>query len=822
MNGNGNSDSNRSSLAGKTILIVNTASANDPLHSKKAFVRKVKNLGLKIIILSREANSFQPHVDYCVTANTLNYAEALTVLDNFLKNNPEIRLDGVITFLEDDVLLTAKIADRYKLISTPYKVASRVRNKYALREFCAANNLPTIKFRELKNSKDLEETVKLFNFPLVVKPAYGAASAFVVKVNNEEELKESYNYIKKDISPKIESALNDGLDVFVEEYIDGDEVDMDILIQNGKIKFCAISDNGKTKEPFFIETTRTTPSSLPPKNQAELLVMADESLEKLGILNGCIHFEAKSTPHGPMLLEINLRLGGDEVYPSVKAAWRVDLIENLLKIACGVYIPKFEFPTGPYEYLIADTFSSDYSGIIVNLDIADALKRLPFVKEFQFEKKIGDSVLSPPDGYEYLGWILVAGSNPLDAQDNLHEAQKMINYEVAKFHPASSIGKTTRRSPFSVSAINVDILKRRSKIEKIRRMAISSQRNLHIGIACNLYEEGEGEQEVVVEKDLTVIGLDIEKTLKERGYKISFFDFNDLPKAFNDLKNSDVDLVFNVCERINNSSLLEPHAASIFDTLQIPYTGSNPFTLGLCIDKIRVKKLLSYHKIPTPEWDYVYSLDDDIREDLKYPLIVKPANTDNSIGITNDSVVKNKEELYRQLEKVLKDIGRPALIEEYIDGDEYDVPIIGSEEDDLRILPLARSIFDELPANLWHIYPFEAKYTDGGEYKKIIVQRPPKNINKKLEALLGEIALDTYNILDCHDYGRIEIRVDKNNNPYVLELNPNPSLDSEGTFSASAEVIGMDYGDFLEEIIRLAIKRYKDSPPYYHLQPNLM
>jgi D-alanine-D-alanine ligase len=822
MNGNGNSDSNRNLLAGKTVIIVNSAGANDPLHSKKQFIRKVKNLGLKIIILSKEANTFQPYVDYCLTADTLDYGSALAVLDNFLKNHTEIKPDGVITFLEDDVLLTSKIADKYKLIGTSYKVANHVRNKYAFREFCAVNNLPTVKTRELKNLRDLEEVSKTLNFPLVVKPAYGAASAFVVKVNNEEELRESYDYIKKDISPKVESALNDGLDVFVEEYIDGDEVDVDILIQNGKIKFSAISDNGKTKEPFFIETTRMTPSSLPPKNQAELLAMVDETLEKLGILNGCIHFEAKSTPHGPIPLEINLRLGGDEVYPSVKAAWHVDLIENNLKIACGIYIPKFEFPAGPYEYLIADTFSSDYSGIIVNLEIDDNLKRQSFVKEFQFEKKIGDSVLSPPDGYEYLGWILVSGSNPLDAHDNLREVEKSINYDIAKFHPASSIGKTTRRSPFSVSAINVDILKRRSKIEKIRRMAISNQRNLHIGIACNLYEEGEGEQEVVVEKDLTVIGQDIEKTLKERGYKISFFDFNDLPKAFNDLRNSDVDLVFNVCERINNSSLLEPHVASILDTLQIPYTGSNPFTLGLCIDKIRVKKLLSYHKIPTPEWDYVYSMDDDIREDLHYPLIVKPANTDNSIGITNDSVVRNKEELYRQLEKVLKEIGRPALIEEYIDGDEYDVPIIGSEEDDLRVLPLARSIFDELPANLWHIYPFEAKYTDGGEYKKIIVQRPPKNINKKLEALLGEIALDTYNILDCHDYGRIEIRVDKNNNPYVLELNPNPSLDAEGTFSASAEVIGLDYGDFLEEIIRLAIKRYKDNPPYYHLQPNVM
>jgi D-alanine-D-alanine ligase len=822
MNGNGNSDSSRSSLVGKTVLIVNSASANDPLHSKKLFIRKVKSLGIKIIILSREANTFQPYADYCLSADTNNYLETLVVIDNFLKDNPEIRLDGAFTFLEDDVLLTAKIVDKYKLIGTSYKVANRVRNKHSLREFCAASGLPTVKFQELRNNRDLEEATKQLNFPLVVKPAYGAGSAFVMKVNNEEELRESYNYIKKEISPKIESALNDGLEVFLEEYIDGDEVDLDILIQNGKIKFCAISDNGKTKEPFFIETTRTTPSGLPPKNQAELLALADETLEKLGILNGCIHFEAKSTTRGPIPLEINLRLGGDEVYPSIKAAWHIDLIENALKIACGVYIPKFEFPTGPYEYLVAETFSSDYSGILVNLDIDENLKRRPFVKEFQFEKKIGDSVLSPPDGYEYLGWVLVSGDNPLDVQDNLREVEKAIYYEVAKFHPASSIGKTTRRSPFSVSAINVDILKRRSKIEKIRRMAITSQRNLHIGIACNMYEENGEDQETVVEKDLTVIGTDIEKILKERGYKISFFDFNDVAKAFNDLKNSDVDLVFNVCERINNSSLLEPHVASILDTLQIPYTGSNPFTLGLCIDKIRVKKLLTYHKIPTPEWDYVYSLEDDIRDDLKYPLIVKPANTDNSIGITNDSVVRNKEELNRQLEKVLKEIGRPALIEEYIDGDEYDVPIIGSEEDDLRVLPLARSIFDNLPADLWHIYPFEAKYTDGGEYNKIVVQRPPKNINKKLEALLGEIALDTYNILDCHDYGRIEIRVDKNNNPYVLELNPNPSLDRDGTFSASAEVIGLDYGDFLEEIIRLAIKRYKDNPPYYHLQPNIM
>ncbi len=822
MNGQETLDQRKRSLFGKTILIVNSNSANDPLHSKKSFIRKAKTLGLKIIVLGSEATTFQPYADYCIKANTANYAEALTVLESFLQNQPEIKLDGVATFLEDDVLLVSKIVDKYKLIGVPFRVANQARNKYLFREFCLNNSLPVVKFRELKNNKDLEDVIKNFSFPLVVKPAYGAGSAFVMRVNDAEELRESYDYIKKEISPKVESALTDGLGVFIEEYIDGDEVDLDILVQNGKIKFCAISDNGQTKEPFFIETTRMTPSNLPAKHQAQLLTMVDEMLEKLGVLNGCIHFEAKATSQGPMPIEINLRLGGDEVYASVKAAWRIDLIENYLKIVCGVYIPKFEFPSGPYAYLVAQTFSSEHSGILVNLEISDNLKKLPFVEEFQFEKKIGDSVMAPPDGYEYLGWILVSGHNPLDAQDNLHLAADMVSYDVAKFHPASSIGKTARKTPFSISAVNREMLKRGSKIEKIRRMAISNQRNLHIGIACNLYNEGNQDQETMVENDLTVIGKEIEISLKARGYKVDFFDFNDLPKVFDELKNSDVDLVFNVCERINNSSLLEPHVASIFDVLQIPYTGSNPFTLGLCIDKIRVKKLLNYHKIPTPEWDYIYSLDDDIRDDLRYPLIVKPANTDNSIGITNDSVVKNEKELRRQLEKVIGEIGRPALIEEYIEGDEYDVPVIGRDDDDLRVLPLSRSIFDNLPADKWHIYPFEAKYTDDPVYKKIIVQRPPKNISKKLETLLGEIALDTYRILDCHDYGRIEIRVDKNNNPYVLELNPNPSLNEDGCFSICAKVVGMDYGDFLEEIIRLAIKRYKDNPPYYHLQPNIL
>ena len=103
-----------------------------------------------------------------------------------------------------------------------------------------------------------------------------------------------------------------------------------------------------------------------------------------------------------------------------------------------------------------------------------------------------------------------------------------------------------------------------------------------------------------------------------------------------------------------------------------------------------------------------------------------------------------------------------------------------------------------------------------------MIQRPPKNISKRLESLITEISLDTYNILDCHDYGRVEVKIDKNNNPYVLELNPNAGINTEDCMPACAELIGLDYGDFIEEIIRMAIRRYKNRPPYFHLQANLM
>ena len=149
--------------------------------------------------------------------------------------------------------------------------------------------------------------------------------------------------------------------------------------------------------------------------------------------------------------------------------------------------------------------------------------------------------------------------------------------------------------------------------------------------------------------------------------------------------------------------------------------------------------------------------------------------------------------------------------------------MLGNDEEDLRVLPHMRSIFNEMPSGYWHIYTWEAKNIEESPlFHAIMKQQPPKNISKRLETLLTEIALDTYNILDCHYYGRVGIRVDKDDNPYVLELNPNAAIGTDDCIPMGAQLLGMDYGNFLEEIIRLAIKRYKDRPPYHHLQSSLL
>jgi D-alanine-D-alanine ligase-like ATP-grasp enzyme len=764
----------------KTILIVHAGN-----EGKGFILQKMKQMGLRIVCLHREKiSAFADYVDHWIIADTNNHKESITAVKSFIATHPNISIDGALAYWEEAVLLAAKITDTFNWIGIPYEVANKTKNKYLFRDFCKANGLPTPRFKLFSGKKDVGFIEKHVSYPLVMKPIYGAASFFVVKVHNRKEVEEMYEYIENKIASNWLAQEWKNLQFLVEEYIDGDEVDIDILLQNGKMKFCSIADNYRTKEPYFVETLRALPSSLPEIDQESLARMAEEILERLGVQDGCVHFEAKMTKHGPVPIEINLRMGGDEIYTSTRDVWGVDLVENFTKIALGMYVNPQKVPQ-PKKYILSQTLHADHSGMLTHISIDENIKKKSYIEQFYFDKKIGDPILVPPEGYEYLGWISVSGDNLLDAQDNLKEAFKHIQYKVSRFDEESYLGKTTRKNrPLFTDLIKENRLLQAAKIEKVRRIGRDEQRKLRIGILGNSLTSRGDEGEAIL----------IQEELERRGYETTLFDLNSLFRTLNNLRYDPVDIIFNVSEEINGESQLEPQATALLETLQIPYTGSSSLTLALCRDKIKTKKFLTYHSIPTPRWDYAYMPHHVINPELNFPLIVK-AGIRGDIPEIAGKLAKNKEQLKNYLHTLIVEAEQPALVEEYIEGKEYEVIILGTSAQDIKVLPLIR-------------------YTGGkgASNHQSKLECPAHLTDQKLASIITEIALDSYYIMRCRDYGSVRVRVDEEGNPYVIRIEANPLIAPHSSVARAAKAMKMDFGDLLEVLLRLAIERYKNKP----------
>ncbi len=792
---------NKNKLNGKTILIVNTGS-----NHKKFIFQKLKKLGVNTVVLNREKNWADSYVQHWIIADTNNYNDSLSAVKKFLAENPEIKLDGVVTFWEESVLLTSQITDFLGLPGIPYSISSNVRNKYLFRNFCSDNGIRAPKHLLIKDVDNISKEVEDLTFPVVIKPVFGSSSAFVIKVETKEEIPNILSYIKKTIATHPDSSEWDSLEFLVEEYIDGNEVDIDMVVQNGKIKLAIVSDNSeKNRGKFFLDSEQTTPSNLPKEEQNELIQLAEVTLEKLQIFNGIIHFEAKYSSKGPVPLEINLRMGGDYVYTYIKTAWNVDLIELSLLLAIGDYIEPYRELKNRL-FVIGKDIVTEESGIISEFDLDEALKNR-FVKDKMIYKELGDPILVPPEGFETAGWITVSGDNPIDMRDNLDEVLEQINFNVVPFDNESFVGRTVRKDKFSTAKLNKQMILKSARLEKFRKLKKKDLKKLSIAVVGDLDDSREN----IVNNLMTLSTKDVITTLQDNGYKTSLYKSGEPDVLLHELKSNKIDLVINLTKKMGDALTSENKIASIIDLSMIPYTGSDIFPLTISKDKITFKKLLTFHNIPTPNWDYLYDLDEDIDEDLEYPLIVKPANRNNSIGITNNSVVNNEKELRKQVKKIMEEFKSPVIVEEYIEGDEYSIVILGNDNDDYKILPLRRTIFDNLPKDYWHILSYDAKWNKDKVYENLVVQNPPHKMSKKLEKLISEIALDVYSITRCRDYGQVEIKLDDNDNPYVLELNTNPFLNKGNIVAKSAEVAKIDYLELLEEIIMATIKRYNNQ-----------
>jgi D-alanine-D-alanine ligase len=269
------------------------------------------------------------------------------------------------------------------------------------------------------------------------------------------------------------------------------------------------------------------------------------------------------------------------------------------------------------------------------------------------------------------------------------------------------------------------------------------------------------------------------------------------------------DTIFNFVESVEGISSYEYCTTGLFELLGFEYTGNTPFCLGNCLNKERTKNILRSFKIRTPKSVILNSFKKSNgthlkKFDLKFPVILKLLHEDASIGISEFSVVNNPDDLKKQFEFLTGTYKEEIIAEEYIDGRELNVAVLGG-----TILPVSEIDFTGLPENLPKIVTYDGKWIAESVYYANTKPKCPAELDRKLKKKITSMALEAFHALSCRDYARVDIRVDKSGKPYVIEVNPNPDISEDSGFARAGGVKGINYTELLFTIANFAIKRKK-------------
>lgn len=282
----------------------------------------------------------------------------------------------------------------------------------------------------------------------------------------------------------------------------------------------------------------------------------------------------------------------------------------------------------------------------------------------------------------------------------------------------------------------------------------------------------------------------------------------DVQKTVRKLNSFRPDLIFNFVESVEGIASYEYCMAGLFELLGYEYTGNVPACLGNCLNKSRTKNILRSFGISTPRSIVIKKSEKVTEKDLKltYPLILKLLNEDASIGISEFSVVKDFKTLNKHLQFLQKTYKQDVLAEEYIDGRELNVAILGR-----TVLPVSEIIFKGLPDNLPKIVTYDGKWMNDSTYFRYTNPECPAKLNKRTLKKVEEIALAAFDATNCRDYARVDFRLDKKNKPYVIEVNPNPDISTDSGFARAASAAGIEYSELLLRISQLALSRKKSD-----------
>jgi D-alanine-D-alanine ligase len=303
----------------------------------------------------------------------------------------------------------------------------------------------------------------------------------------------------------------------------------------------------------------------------------------------------------------------------------------------------------------------------------------------------------------------------------------------------------------------------------------------------------------------------LDAALAENGHTARRLAVDDaVQPLIDELTEEQPELVFNLAESFRGKSALESNVAALLNLLDLRYTGSSPAGLILAGDKTLTKKVLAFHGIQSAKFATMYRGQVDWSGDIKFPLLVKPPQEDASLGITQKSVVNDVKELLDVISSTQQEYQSPVLVEEFIDGREFYVGVIGNSK--VEALPIIELDFSKFPPGLPKIASWEAKWGDDGDEKGAQFEGTksifPTDLSEELANKIQQVAIDSFQALRLRDYARIDLRVTAEEEVYVIEANPNCYLEQNSEFARSAQKAGLEYPALISRIVELASARY--------------
>ncbi len=320
------------------------------------------------------------------------------------------------------------------------------------------------------------------------------------------------------------------------------------------------------------------------------------------------------------------------------------------------------------------------------------------------------------------------------------------------------------------------------------------------------------EEEAASDKSPVVRTLDkkeveeeVAEALTKLGHEPVMYELDGTLKSLLGLARVDCDLVFNLAESFADDDTADFKIAGYLELIGKKYTGTGTHGLMLAQDKAVAKKIFAFHGIHTPVFAKSFRGRLDFSHDLHFPVIVKPAREDGSIGIEFSAVVSTIKELMERMDWLHAHFDSPVLIEEYIDGREMYVGVIGNDKPEA--LPVIELDLSKLPEGTPRIAAAEVKWGKGTKAYRDTKSAVATDLPEEAVAALQQTAMAAYQALELRDYGRVDMRLQPDGRVQVIEVNPNPWLSSRAEFAMAARKSGRTYPELIEEIVELAMAR---------------